>query len=329
MVLVANTDYFEGRPFLDRVDVDLAARGDEYADLFRAGQIDSIATNADFLKDPGLAQRVELCPSLSVQYIGMNFRRRSLADRRLRQAVNYAIDKERIVATYAGRARAVAGPLPAGVFAHDPDLRGYRYDPAMARRLVAEIGGVKEPLKFHCRSGREAEERAGLISQMINSIGVPCQLVVLPPAEFNRESSMAQADLYMMGWIGDTGDPDNFLQPLFHSRSGSDAGNRGSFRNAEVGALRTYGSAGRACRLRKQRIDVKVADGRRALHAGCLLSLPEISWLTTLRDHGKVTPRRHHQMRDKLAVVRVSVICTRCRFPGTGRLTVAARPANL
>jgi ABC-type transport system substrate-binding protein len=237
LVLEANPEYFEGRTFLDRVEINLVAKADEYADLFRAGQIDSIAANADFMKDASLRASVALCPSLSVQYVGFNQRKRTLADRRLRQAINHAIDKERIVATYAGRGRAVAGPLPAGVFAHAPDLKGYRYDPTAARRLIAEIGGVREPLKLYCRKGRENEERAGLISQMISSVGVPCAVVTLPPSEFNREAVLSQCDLYMMGWIGDTGDPDNFLQPLFHSRSGMDAGNRGLFRNPEVDRL--------------------------------------------------------------------------------------------
>lgn len=237
LVLAANPDFFEGRPFLDRLEIDLAARADEYVELLRTGRIDTVIAGTEIVQDPQLLKLVSRCPSLSVQYIGFNFRKTSLADRRLRQAINHAIDKNRIVATYAGRARSIAGPLPHGVFAHDPNLKGYPYDPVTARRLVTDAGGVRHPLKLLCRQGREVVQRAELVAQMLRDVGIPCEVSSMPSADFNREPVFAQCDLYMMGWIGDTGDPDNFLQPLFSSCSGMDAGNRGLFRNAEVDRL--------------------------------------------------------------------------------------------
>lgn len=237
ILLVANPDYFEGRPFADRVEINLEAKGDEYLELFRSGQVDSLTAGSAFLQDRELAAMVERCPSLSVQYLGFNFRKPVVADKRLRQAINYAIDKARIVDTYAGRARHLAGPLPSGVFGYDASLKGYRFDPTMARRLVAEMGGVRQPLKLYTRQGREAEERAALMSEMLGAVGIPCDVVPLSSADFNKEQIFAQCDLYLMGWIGDTGDPDNFLQPLFSSRSGMDAGNRGAYKDAEVDRL--------------------------------------------------------------------------------------------
>lgn len=237
VVLSANPDYFEGRPFLDRVIIDLAVRADEYADHLRTGRIDTVAAGTDILQDAQLSKLVQRCPSLSVQYVGFNLRKPGLADKRLRQAMNYAIDKGRVVGTYAGRARLLAGPLPSGVFGHDPNLQGYRYDPVLARRLVSEVGGVRQPLKFFCRQGREAMGRAEVIAQMLRDVGIACEVTAYPSSEFNKEAVFAHCDLYMMGWIGDTGDPDNFLQPLFGSRSGMEAGNRGLYKNAEVDRL--------------------------------------------------------------------------------------------
>lgn len=237
IVLVANPEYFEGRPFVDRVDVDLESKGDEYLELFRSGQVDTLTAGSAFLQDRELGAMVERCPSLSVQYLGFNCRKPVAADKRLRQAINYAIDKDRIVATYAGRARQLAGPLPSGIFGHDANLKGYRYDPAAARRLVTEMGGVRQTLRLFTRKGREAEERAALMRDMMGAVGIPCEVVAVPSADFNKEHVFAQCDLYLMGWIGDTGDPDNFLQPLFSSRSSMDAGNRGLYKNAEVDKL--------------------------------------------------------------------------------------------
>ncbi|HWI53640.1 MAG TPA: ABC transporter substrate-binding protein [Symbiobacteriaceae bacterium] len=237
IILEANPDYHEGRPFLDRIEVDLATRVDEYLDLFRQGQLDTIAAGAAFMQDAQVARQVLQKPSPSVQYVGCNFRKPLMRDRRLRQALNFAIDRDKIAATYYGRAHSLPGPLPVGLFGHDSNLKGYRHDPATARRLVSEMGGLRQPLKLLCRTGREAEQRAGLVAQMLSAAGIPCEVTAISGSEFNREPVFAQCDIYLMGWIGDTGDPDNFLQPLFSSRSNMDAGNRGLYRNADVDRL--------------------------------------------------------------------------------------------
>ena len=237
LVLEANPDYHEGRPFVDRVEFHVSSKNDEYLDLFKAGKIDTVLADTAMVLDPAVSPHVLQSPSPSVQYIGFNLRKPQMRDKRLRQALNYAIDKERIAATYSGRARPLPGPVPAGLFAHDPHLKGYRHDPATARRLISEMGGVRQPLKLYCRNGREAMQRANLAAEMIRAVGVPCDIVALTGAEFYQESMISQCDLYMAGWIGDTGDPDNFLQPLFSSRSSTDTGNRGQYKNPEVDRL--------------------------------------------------------------------------------------------
>lgn len=237
LVLEANADYFEGRPFLDRVEVTLNLKAEQHRERIHSGELDAVSAGADILQDPSLARLVQRSASLSVQYIGFNMVRPFMRDRRLRQTINYAIDKDRIMATYAGRARKLAGPLPSGMFGHEGSLKGYPYDPARARRLLAELGGVIPPLKLYTRRGAEAENRAALIREMITAVGIPCEVTVVPGADFYKESVMAQCDMYIMGWIGDTGDPDNFLQPLFNSRSGFHAGNFGQYKNLEVDRL--------------------------------------------------------------------------------------------
>ena len=64
-----------------------------------------------------------------------------VADVRVRQALNYAVDKDRIVATLMGGATVVASqPAAPGTFGHNPDLSPYPYDPARARALLAAAG---------------------------------------------------------------------------------------------------------------------------------------------------------------------------------------------
>jgi ABC-type transport system substrate-binding protein len=236
LTLVANPDYWEGRPFLDQVVVTFRQDGDSLAAV-RAGQIDVIAASAEILADSSLCQYVKQSPSLALQYVAISAHKPYLKDRRIRQALNLAIDKGRIAATYGGRARPNHGPLPKGMLGYDETIKGYRYDPAAARRLLSEAGGLRQRLRLVCRKGKDPEHRAQLIQAMLGEIGVQVEILALQGKEYHDASDSMEFDLLMIGWIGDTGDPDNWLQPLFHSRSPIEAGNRSQLNLPEVDQL--------------------------------------------------------------------------------------------
>lgn len=236
LTLVAFPEYWEGRPFLDRVEVQF--RGDsDSVDEARAGQIDVMTAPAEMLQDSVLGRYVKQSPSLALQYVAINTHKPYLKDRRIRQALNLAVDQARIAATYGGRARPNAGPLPKGMLGYDESLKGYRYDSVAARRLLQEAGGLRQRLRLLCRKGKDPEYRAQLIQSMLGEIGVQVEILALQGREYHETSDSMEIDLLMIGWIGDTGDPDNWLQPLFHSRSSIESGNRSQLQNAEVDRL--------------------------------------------------------------------------------------------
>src|SRR3546814_10286108 len=82
-------------------------------------------------------------------FLILNTRTGPLADRRVRQAVNYAIDKEVLVENVLrGTAEVAAGPVPpAFAWAYDDQLRPYPHDPGRARRLLAEAGAQGAALR--------------------------------------------------------------------------------------------------------------------------------------------------------------------------------------
>ena len=87
---------------------------------------------------------VVAAPSMSVMSLALITERTTpgpLQDRRVRQALNYAVDQETIARTLLrGYGRAAGQPAPAISFGHDPDLAPYPYDPPRARQLLAEAG---------------------------------------------------------------------------------------------------------------------------------------------------------------------------------------------
>ncbi len=110
----------------------------------RNGEVDVI-TNVP----PNLARELERVPGIKVQrvpstwmiYLGLNAFKKPLSDVRVRQALNYASDVDTIIKTVLeGNGRRTPGPLTPHMFGYDPGVKGYPYDPAKARRLLAEAG---------------------------------------------------------------------------------------------------------------------------------------------------------------------------------------------
>ncbi|HET8577779.1 MAG TPA: ABC transporter substrate-binding protein [Methylomirabilota bacterium] len=85
--------------------------------------------------------RVHRVPSTWIIYLGLNAFKKPLADVRVRQALNYATDVDAIIKNVLdGNGHRLEGPFTPQMFGFDPSVRGYRHDPARARRLLGEAG---------------------------------------------------------------------------------------------------------------------------------------------------------------------------------------------
>ena len=104
----------------------------------------------------------------------------------------------------------------------------YDYDPALAKKLLAEAvaDGTFDPnrvYKLYAPSTPrpympQPERVARFLQASLEQVGIHTELVLQPYAAAPRRRSQAgEHDLCVFGWIGDTGDPDNFLYVLFHS----------------------------------------------------------------------------------------------------------------
>jgi peptide/nickel transport system substrate-binding protein len=128
-----------------------------------------------------------------------------LHDKRVRQAVNYAIDKKAIIDNlFQGRAFALNGQLLRRTqLGYDPTLQDYPYDLAKARSLLAEAGhpnGVEVLFKFP--SGRYAQDRevSEAIAGMLGRAGIRTRMVSLEPGEFLRQ--LRNRELQPMAYLG-------------------------------------------------------------------------------------------------------------------------------
>ncbi|HVK84193.1 MAG TPA: ABC transporter substrate-binding protein [Kofleriaceae bacterium] len=189
-------------------------------------------------------------PGNDVSYLALNTQHAPFDDVRVRRAVNYAINKEPIVKlAYQGRAIAADGPLPPTQWAYHQPRTRYPYDPAAAKELLAQAAadGAFDPTKVYKLAAlstprpylAQPERVARFLQAALAQVGIRTELELLPYREHNARVSAGLHDLAIFGWVGDNGDPDNFLYVLFHSDNASPPApqNIAFYRRAEVDVL--------------------------------------------------------------------------------------------
>lgn len=215
--------------------------------LYEEGQIDLVGVggaNLDRVEDPNneLHDQLQLGVSLCTTTIGLNTQTAPFDDVRVRQAFNYALDKELLIDTFSGGDALVAtGALPPGMpgYTADPN-RGYSFDPAKANQLLDEAGYTDRatfPVVTFTTSGYGdvGGYETAVISLWQDVLGVTIQPVVVDPFIYYDELYAGNTgNLYSSGWCADYPDPQNFLDILYHSGSRQ---NEGRYANPEVDAL--------------------------------------------------------------------------------------------
>lgn len=201
--------------------------------------------------NPQMATQVEANPdlvlhqqpgvNLSIAYI--NIEEEPLTDKRVRQAMNYAVNKEAICEfLYEGYAIPMRGIFPPTVLGHDPDAEGYPYNPERARELLAEAGypdGVEfellaysVPRPYNPLGARLAEA----IQNDLAEVGIRASITQLEWATHLQQTLNKDFQVAMLGWSTDNGDPDNFADALLANPE-----NRSQFRNEEFNRLSALG----------------------------------------------------------------------------------------
>jgi dipeptide transport system substrate-binding protein len=167
-------------------------------------------------KDPAL--KVEAQEGLNIGYLAFNTEKKPFDDKRVRQALNYAVDKKAIVeAVYQGAGTVATNPIPSIVWSYDTSIKDYPYDPGKAKQLLAEAGlpdGFETDL-WAMPVSRPYNPNGKRMGEMVQSywaaVGVKAKIVSMEFAEYLKRGRAGEHQTILLGWGGDTGDPDNFL----------------------------------------------------------------------------------------------------------------------
>ncbi|HLL21541.1 MAG TPA: ABC transporter substrate-binding protein [Kofleriaceae bacterium] len=172
--------------------------------------------------------RLEHTPGNDVSYLAFNMTKPPFDNRDVRRAANHAVNKEPIIKlAFQGRAIAADGPLPPTQWGYHKPRTRYEFDPVLAKKILesaSATGAFDGTKRFKLyapstpRPYLQSPERVARFLQVaFERVGIHTDLVLQPYAEHRAAVEAGKHDLALFGWIGDTGDPDNFLYVLFHS----------------------------------------------------------------------------------------------------------------
>jgi dipeptide transport system substrate-binding protein len=170
-------------------------------------------------KDPNI--KVLEQPGLNVGYLAYNTTKKPFTDKRVRQALNMAINKKAIVdAVFLGTGVPAKNPIPPTIWSYDDSIQDYPYDPEKAKKLLAEAGypnGFETDLwamPVQRPYNPNARRIAELMQADLAKIGVTAKIVSYEWGEYRKRAQNGEHMMAQLGWTGDNGDPDNFLHTL-------------------------------------------------------------------------------------------------------------------
>ncbi|RII27722.1 MAG: peptide-binding protein [Geobacter sp.] len=257
LVLESNHDYYEGRPYIDRyvyrIIPDTATM---YMEL-KSGGLDMMGltpvqyqrqtTTKEFLSRFNKYRY----PASAYTYLGYNLRHPLFSDRRVRQALTSAINKDEILqGVQFGMGQVAHGPYKPGTWPYNPNVKDFSYNPDRARALLAEAGWrdrnsdgilVKDgkSFSFTILTNQGNDERlktALIIQQRLKAVGIEVKIRTIEWASFLKNFiDKGDFQAVILGWtIGQ--DPD--LYDVWHSsKTGPRELNFVGYKNAEMDRL--------------------------------------------------------------------------------------------
>ncbi|HEX2580525.1 MAG TPA: ABC transporter substrate-binding protein [Dongiaceae bacterium] len=159
---------------------------------------------------------------LNALYLYLNVTKPYLSDKRVRQAISMAVDKDAIVkAVYQGLGQVAVNPIPPTMWAWNQNVKPYPYDPEAAKKLL-KAAGVPDGYEFELWAqpvqrpyNPDGKKIAELLQSDLAKVGLKGKIVTYEWGEYRKRLGNHEGQISQMGWTGDNGDPDNFLNTLF------------------------------------------------------------------------------------------------------------------
>ena len=241
VVLEAFDDYYQGAPLTKNVKMKVIPEASQRTIALQTGEIDiayDMTTNdMKIIRDDKNLIALEQ-PSLTCFYISLNMNKKPFDDVKVRQAINYAIDRDLLIETVNnGAGQAADNIIAPAVFGYY-NVGAYEYNPEKAKALLKEAG---YPNGFSCtlwvNNNQQRVEMCQAIQAMLKDVGIDCKVEILEFGAFIQRSSAGEHDMAYFGWFTSTKDGDYTFYSLEHSSQQGPAGNRSFTHDPQVDAL--------------------------------------------------------------------------------------------
>jgi peptide/nickel transport system substrate-binding protein len=184
-------------------------------------------------------------PPNTIGYLAMNNEKPPFDDPQVRQAFNYAINIPQIVeSVLRGQGEVASNYFPSLLQFFNKSIEPYPYDPDKAKQMLKDAGAANFKTElWYMPIPRpympDAKSIAQVMQQNLQKVGVSAKLVTYEWATYLTKTSSGEHPTCLLGWTGDNGDPDNFLNVLLNSATATpqNAQNVAYYKNPEVDKL--------------------------------------------------------------------------------------------
>lgn len=194
-----------------------------------AADVDKIESNSKLEMHQAVNPRVE--------YIGFNLKKKPYDNKLVRQAINYATDKESInIVSNNDRYEIAQTVIAPCNFGFNADIKGFDYNPDKAKELLKEAGfpdGFKTKI---WASGDVRNRIAQVLQANLKDVGIEAEIELLEMSSYIEKTAAGEHEIMILGWESNS-DGDLAMYPQFHTTKHGAAGNRVFYSNKEVDKL--------------------------------------------------------------------------------------------
>ncbi|API91609.1 MULTISPECIES: glutathione ABC transporter substrate-binding protein [Virgibacillus] len=239
--LVKNEAYWGEQAKVDQVTFKTVPEDASRIAELRTGEADIIyPVNPNDVKqtNSNKGTAVHETESASMSYLGMNNSKEPFQDKRVRQAIAMAINKQELVdGVFAGVPLVANGPLASTVNGHSKNVEPLGYDLEKARELLEEAGyetGFSASILAYDRTTSDIAE---YVQVQLEKIGIDVNIEQAEVGAYLEVTGNGSFDMFIGSWGTVTLDADYGLYPMFHSQNAGNAGNRSFFNHKQVDEL--------------------------------------------------------------------------------------------
>lgn len=220
----ANPNYFEGKAAIDKLVFAITKDPNVRVQKLKRGECHLVAepppADLKALKSNEKLQIMEQ-EGLNVGYLAFNVQKAPFDKVEVRRAINHALNRQSYLdAIYLGTASLAKNPIPPTMWSYNDKTEGYGYDVAKAKELLAKAGysnGFEATLWWLPISrpyNPNGKKMAEMMQADLAKVGIKVNLVSFDWGTYLAKARAGEHQMLLMGWVGDNGDPDNFLNVL-------------------------------------------------------------------------------------------------------------------